>query len=127
MRCGGEAAHVGADLGDQDLSGAPTHPGDGVQVGDGRLERTDPLGDLAADVLDGLVEEGQVGQLLGQQEPLVRGDPAGERPHQLGDLGAEPAAGQFGQHRRVGVASDQPVGASAGRRRPARCWPRRRA
>jgi hypothetical protein len=110
-----EAAHVGADLGQQDLSGAPSHPRNGVQVRNRRLHRAQPRSDLGACLLDRLIEEVQVGQLLGEQEPLVRAQPTGKRPLQLRELGAQPTASQLGQRSRVGIASDQPLQHRAGR------------
>ena len=52
MARSGEAAHVGADLGDDDLRGGTADPGDLIQPVDCCRERGDRLVDLAVQLGD---------------------------------------------------------------------------
>ena len=90
---GGEAAHVGADLGEEHFGGALPYARDRCQSLQLRRPRAEPLGDLHAHCHDGGVQEVDVGQLLGQQEPLVRTDPPREGPLQRRQLVAQTALG----------------------------------
>ena len=107
MRRGGEATHVGADLGQDHLRGDRPDPGDRIQPG----HRTGQLAELA---LDAGLHGGDVGgdavdpvEHLGQQERVVLGEPTGQRLSQAGGLRAQPAEGQLGQHRGIALNGDQ--------------------
>jgi hypothetical protein len=62
MGRGGELAHVRADLGHDDLGGAPVDPGDGVQQRHLGGVRADQLLDPRRERGDGLVQVIDVGQ-----------------------------------------------------------------
>ena len=80
MGRGGELAHVGADLGHDDLGGALVDPGDGVQQRHLLGVRSDQLLDPRREGGDGLVQVVDVGQDLGDQQPVMVGaEPAGQR------------------------------------------------
>jgi hypothetical protein len=97
MTRGGEAAHVGADLGDDHLRGDPADASDLIQPVGRLRERGDRLLDLGVefgDVGAGLVDAVKHG---GQQEGLVVGEVAGEGLLQQAALGAQAGAGQLRQ------------------------------
>jgi hypothetical protein len=105
MRRRGEAAHVGTDLGQDHLRRDRPHAGDRIQLGDRGRQFTDS-------VLDAGLHGGDVGgdrihplQHLREQEGVVIGEPAGQRLGQPGGLGAQTAAGQLGEHRRITLAA----------------------
>jgi hypothetical protein len=73
-----EAAHVGADLGEDHLRGDRTNAGDGIQPGDRRPQ-------LADSGIDARLHGGDVGgdrvhplQHLSEQEGVVLAEPAGQ-------------------------------------------------
>jgi hypothetical protein len=107
MGRGGELAHVRADLGQHDLGGAPVDPGDGVQqrhLGGGGDHLLDPRREGG----DGLVQVVDVGQDLGDQQPVMVGaEPAGQGLPQRRQLGPEPALGQRRQQLGVMGAGHQ--------------------
>jgi hypothetical protein len=108
VRRGGELAHVRADLGHDDLGGTPVDAGDGVQQRHLLGVRGDQLLDPRREQSDGLVQVVDVGQELGDQQPVVVGaEPAGQRRPQRRELAPEPALGQRRQHLRVVGAADQ--------------------
>jgi hypothetical protein len=108
MGRGGELAHVGADLGHDDLRCPSIDPGDGVQQRHLLRERGDHLLDPCRQHRDGLVQVVDVGQDLGDQQPVMVGaEPAGQRLPQRRQLGPESALGQRGQHLRVVDAGHQ--------------------
>jgi hypothetical protein len=91
MGRGGELAHVGADLGHDHLRCPLVDPGDGVQqrhlLGVGGDHLLDPRREGG----DGLVQVVDVGQDLGDQQPMLVGaEPAGQRLPQRWQLGPEP-------------------------------------
>jgi hypothetical protein len=99
---GGELAHVRADLGHDDLRCSSIDPWDGVQQRHLLGERADHLLDPLAQHRDGLVQVVDVGQDLGDQQPVMVGaEPAGQRLPQRRQLGPQPALGQRGQQLRV--------------------------
>jgi hypothetical protein len=107
MTRGGEAAHVGADLGDDHLRGDPADASDLIQPVGRLRERGDRLLDLGVefgDVGAGLVDAVKHG---GQQEGLVVGEVAGEGLLQQAALGAQAGAGQLRQRLGVALPSDQ--------------------
>jgi hypothetical protein len=73
MRGGGELAHVRADLGHDDLGGTLVDPGDGVQQRHLLGVRGDHLLDPRRQHPDGLVQVVDVGQDLGDQQPVMVG------------------------------------------------------
>jgi hypothetical protein len=77
---GGELTHVRADLGHDDLGCPLVDPGDGGQqrhlLGEGGDHLLDPLAQQG----NGLVQVVDVGQDLGDQQPVMVGpEPAGQR------------------------------------------------
>ena len=60
-----EAGELGADLGHERFGDGAADAGDRVQAGDRLLDRPQALGDLGAHAGDALIEEVDVGQLLG--------------------------------------------------------------
>ena len=65
---------VGADLGQQDLGRAQPDPGDGLQLCQFVGKGAQPRLDLGIDRSDGAVQLFDVGQLLGEEKPLVGPD-----------------------------------------------------
>jgi hypothetical protein len=107
MPRGGEAAHVEADLGDDDPCGGAADAGDLIQPVDRRLERGDlgldpglHRGDVGAGVVDTI-------QHRLQQEGVMVVEAATEGLFQLAELGTQTAAGQLRQHLGVTLAGDQ--------------------
>jgi hypothetical protein len=99
---GGELAHVRADLGHDDLRCPSIDPWDGVQQRHLLGEGSDHLLDPRRQHRDGLVQVVDVGQDLGDQQPVMIGaEPAGQGLPQRRQLGPQPALGQRGQHLRV--------------------------
>jgi len=77
---GGELAHVRADLGHDDLRCPSVDPGDGVQQRHLLGVGSDQLLDPRREGGDGLVQVVDVGQDLGDQQPVMVGpEPAGQR------------------------------------------------
>jgi len=76
MAGGGEAAHVGADFRDDDLSGQVTDAGDSPQLADHLAERADIAVRLRVDLGDGRVECTNVAQMQAQREAVPFGDAA---------------------------------------------------
>jgi hypothetical protein len=74
MTGSGEAAHVGADFGDDDLPGEVTDARDGPQLADGLTERVEIAVDLRVDLGDGGVERINLAQMQAQQEAAAFGD-----------------------------------------------------
>jgi len=79
VACGGEPAHVGADLGDDDLGGQVTDAGDGAQQLDRLAERVQAAVHLRVDLGQGGVERVDLAQVQPQQEPVPVGDAPGQR------------------------------------------------
>jgi hypothetical protein len=79
MAWGGEAAPVGADLGQDHLGGGPADAADLIPPVHRRRERGDQLLELAVQLGDVGVRRSYPGQQLGQQEPVMVGAVAGER------------------------------------------------
>ena len=65
MAGGRESGHIHADLSDQCLGHIPANPGDGIQLVHHGVQRAQALRDLLAQAVDGLIEEVDVRQLLG--------------------------------------------------------------
>jgi hypothetical protein len=79
----GEAAHVGADLGDDDLPGEVTDARDGPQLMHRLAERVEIAVHLRVDLGDGGVERINLAQMQAQQEAMALGDAPLERRTQL--------------------------------------------
>ena len=123
VRVGREAAHVGADLGEQHLGGALVDAGDRVEQLELTGERAGQLLDPLRQGRDRLVEEVDLGEHLRDEQRVMAGEAALERFSERGDLLAQRALGQLGEHVGVVGAGDQRVEHPAGRTRRA---PRRR-
>jgi hypothetical protein len=104
---GGEAAHVDADLGDDDLGGAPTHPGNGDQPPQLLTERADHPVHLEVEALDGGRELVDVVQVHPQHQRVMGAEAPLQRPAQLRDLGSHPGACQLGEGVGVADAGDE--------------------
>jgi hypothetical protein len=103
----GETGHVGADLGQDDMSAGQADAGDLVEAGHQVCEGGSlggdpggPGGDIGADRI-------HPAQHCGEQERVVFGEAAGERLLQHGDLLAHAAPGQLRQHLGVTLPSGQ--------------------
>ena len=80
MAGGREAPHVAAEFGDDRLGRAARDPGNRVEPGDApRPAAAVQRRDVAIAGGDGLVEEFDVAQELGEQEAVMGGDAPGER------------------------------------------------
>ena len=108
-RAEGKIAHVGADLGDDHLGGAPLNAGDGAQQFNGRLERGDALLDRVGEPLDLLVQEVQVGEDRADQQRVQVVEAAFQSLAQRGDLLPQAAFGQLGEDLGVSGAGHQRV------------------
>jgi hypothetical protein len=103
----GEAREVGADLGDQYLGSPPAEARNRLQPLHLWLKRAQAVPNLGAEALQTGVEEVDVGELLRDQEALMRAELPGEGRFELGDLLAQPPAGQLGERRCIGGSRDQ--------------------
>ena len=74
MAGGGEAGHVGADLGDDHLRGEVTDAGDGPQLPDGLAKGVETAVRLSVDFGDGGGERVHVAQMQAQQEAMPFGE-----------------------------------------------------
>jgi hypothetical protein len=97
MSRGGEAAHLDADLGDDHLGGAPTHPGNGDQPLQLLTERADHPVDLDVQALDRGRELVDVIQVHPQHQRVMGAETPLQRPAQLRDLRPQPGARQLGE------------------------------
>ncbi len=102
-----EPGEVAADLGKEHLGGAPAHPGNGLQPLQRHLKRAQSLRDLGADPLQTGVKEVDMGQLLGDQEALMRAELPRERLLELGDLLPQPPTCQLRQRRGIAAPTHQ--------------------
>ena len=109
MRVGREAAHVRPDLAQQHLGGAAVDARDRVQQLKLTRERARELLDPLRQGGDRLVEEVDLGEHLSHEQRVVAGEPALERFAQRGDLLAQRALGQLGEHVGIVSAGDQRV------------------
>jgi hypothetical protein len=80
----------------------------------GHRERGDHLVDAGVQAGDGALQVLQVLQRQPHQQGVMLAEAAAQRLAQLGQLGAQLALGQLGQHHRVALPGDQ-----AGQHRPA--------
>jgi hypothetical protein len=104
---GGEAGHVGADLGQDGVRGGEADTGDLIEPGYRVRERGDLLRDPGVQGSDVAADRIDAGKHSGEQERVMVGEVAGERLFQQGDLLAQGAPGQLRQHLRAALASDQ--------------------
>ena len=110
------------------LGGPLPDPGDGVEPVTGPLERDAGLAgvrreqgvDLVVELGDGRFEVSDVVQAHPDQQGVVVPEPAPQRLAQLGDLLAQHALGQLGEHLGVTFTGDRARAASPGPTRPAR-------
>jgi hypothetical protein len=103
----GEAAQIRADLGEQDLSRPPANARNRLQLLQRWLNRAQALSNRSAHPLQTGIEEIDVGELLRDQEALMRAEMAGERLLQLGNLLAQSSTRQLRERRRIGRSPDQ--------------------
>lgn len=108
-RClaGREGVHVAAGLSDDDLGGAPLDAGDRAQQLDRGGERGDLLFDRLGELGDRLVEVVDVGKDPPANQSVLGLEATLQRLAQRGQLGAQLALGELGEHSRVGGAGDQ--------------------
>ena len=106
---GRELAHVGADLGEQHLGGAPVNTGDRVQQLQLTGERGGQLLDPLRQRLNRLIEEVDLREHLADQQHVVVGEAPLKRFSERGDLLAQAALGELGQDLGVMRAGDQRV------------------
>ncbi len=106
MSGAGEAFHVWAQFGNDDLSGLLIDAGDRVPARHQIIlvERAHQLVNLLLQALQFGVQVVDMLQMQGQQQPVVDSDGAGQGPFQVGDLVAHPARGQLGQRGRIILA-----------------------
>jgi hypothetical protein len=104
----------GADLGQQHLGGALVDAGDRVQQLQLTGERARQLLDPARQSRDGLVQEVDLREHLGDEQRVVAGEATLERCAQGGDLLAQRALGQLGEDLGIVSARDQRVEHLAG-------------
>jgi hypothetical protein len=86
----GETGHVKPDLGDDRAGRGGAGTGDLIQSGHRPRERGDQLLDPFVDHGDVRVDGVDMGEHAGRQEPVMSGEPAGERLPQLARFGAHP-------------------------------------
>src|ERR1700704_542322 len=75
MPCGWKAAHVDADLGDDDLSAEITDAWMGAQQAYGLTERVEIAVYCLVDLEDGRLERVDLAQMQSQQKAVLAGDP----------------------------------------------------
>ena len=115
MSHGGEAAHVAADLGADDVGAQVADPGNGGQEQDRRAKGLDMGVDLPIDCTDGGVEGVDVLEVQLQQEAVVIGHPAAQRFAQRRGWGLDPAMSERGQGIGIALARDQSLDHRAAR------------
>ena len=103
-----ELAHVGADLGEDDLSDAAFDPGDRVEEVNRCSKRANHLPDVVAQSFDGLIKVLQVSKQFFHQNPVSWGKPARERLARCGKLLAQTPARKIGEDVGVMGAADEP-------------------
>ena len=111
----GKTRHVGADLGDDHLGGAPLNAGDRAEQLNGRRER----GDLLLDRVGEPRRSARRGSRCGRgsrrsRRACMMVEAALERLLQRGDLRAQPALGELGEYLGVGRALRRARRASPG-------------
>src|SRR4030043_307742 len=83
MSVGGKTGDVCSHLGQDRLCGASADAGNSLEVGEGMVKRAKALLDLAAEAANGLIQVGDMGQVLADHQPLVVTDLSLQRPLQL--------------------------------------------
>jgi len=109
LMLGRELAHVGADLGEQHLGGAPVNTGDRVKQLQRAGERGGQLLDPRRQRRDRLIEEVDLREHLTDEQRVVVGEAPLERFSERGDLLAQAALRELGQDLGVMRAGDQHV------------------
>lgn len=107
MGAGFKAAHVAANLGQQDLGGATVHSRDGHQVLAVSLLGLEQLRDLRVALGDRSLDGLHVREHLARQEGMVAIEPTLHRLGQRGPLGTHGSLGPLREHLRVSLARDQ--------------------
>src|SRR5215472_3192812 len=107
MARGGKAAHVTAEFRDDRLRGAAGHPRDGVEARDRVGLGGGARRDAAITGRDGLVEELDVAQELGEQEAVMGRDAPSERLGERRAFAPQAPLGQLRQLRGGTRAGDQ--------------------
>jgi hypothetical protein len=107
MSGGGEAAHVGADFRNDDLSGEVTDPGDGPQLADRLAERVEPAVHLRVDLANGGLERLNLAQVQTQQKAVMGCNASLQSGVDPLRRCFDTALEQRQQHVRVGLAVDQ--------------------
>ena len=116
MGGGGEPGHVHTDLGEDALGSPLADAGDGVEPVTGPDERDAGLAGVVprrrrrrvvSSRAMARFEVGRVVQAQPDEQGVVVPEPAAQRLAQLGDLLAQHALGQLGQHVRVAFAGDE--------------------
>lgn len=82
----GKASQIDTDLGDEHLGGAAAHARDRLQPLHLWSKRAHTLSDLGVHPLQTDLQEVDVGQLLGDEESMMRAKLRSERLLELGDL-----------------------------------------
>ena len=75
MPCGWKAAHVDADLGDDDLSAEITDAWMGAQQADRLAKRVEITVHLCVNFTNGGIERIDLAQMQSQQKTMLAGDP----------------------------------------------------
>jgi hypothetical protein len=104
---GGEPGHVDADLGDDHRGRDRSDPGNLIEPLHRQVERGQVGLDLRVEYRDVGVDPVDAGQHPAQQEPVMVVDMAGERLHQLRNLGAHPGPRHLCENLRVAFPGDQ--------------------
>src|SRR5262249_19288261 len=105
MAWAGEAVHVWANFGNDDLGDSPRHTGDRVESVEHLFKRTLTLSDLRIELLQPLIQEVDMRQDLRHQKALMRTEPSCQRAFKCGLFVAEAPTGEVGERGRVRLAS----------------------
>ena len=107
MTLGGEAAHVGADLGDDDARAQVADPRDGGQQPDRDAKGFDVVVHLLVDPGDGGVQGIDLLEMQAQQKAMMPRHPATQRFAQHLGRCLDPPVGERRQSIGIGLAADQ--------------------
>ena len=102
-----EAAHVGADLGDNALAGELAHPGNGLHQAYGLAKGLEARLHLLVDLVDRLVDGIDMAQMQAQQEAVMPGHPPPQGFAQHLRWCLDAPVRQRRQHRRIALALHQ--------------------
>jgi hypothetical protein len=96
-------------LSDEHFGSAPGHTGNGLQERHGLLLRGQPRFELGVHPPDGRIQVLQTGELLAQQEDMVRLQSTDDRLGEGLPFGPQPPTRQLGERLRFGLAFEQPL------------------